>query len=429
MSSTILCECWSSDSLIRKSLNSNDAEEGKRIVNEMSYEEVVERAAKNIGVEPSVLTGRAETVLEENKQDWLSAGRSEDDAKLMALRVAARLIRSDVERAKKSGCEIYEGMFVSVPRYKDWAEMAYNKMAGTLAGANDTMIKSLVSSGQVVVFTRDGDGWTRHYNPSLAEKQAFSEGYATSTVGDLPDSHRFAEGSTGTAFYLVWDKSSPTWPSGDSNFKYGSARPQKELSRNCTFFGRLQGSTSELSLISVRLNGPLAQTAYPTYTPGTIGLKAGKNNTAYGKPNVSVFNRNDDLATIFTGPPSELVGGFVTDKLDSLDNITAYVEANRDKDGWWDTLVAVNTEVIHIDPRDRGGFIVTCADLDLASMAPSVDVYVPAEQESLVDFGVGSTLMLIGAPWNTRDGEGRLSVTGWWCASAIQPSSDGGWDE
>jgi len=394
-----------------------------------SYEEVVERAAKNIGVESSVLTGRAETVLEENKQDWLNAGRSEDDARLMALRVAARLIRSDVDRAKKSGCEMYEGMFVSVPRYKDWADLAYNKMAGTLSTANETMIKSLVSSGQVTVFTKNGEGWTKHSNPALDAKNAFSEGYTTSEVSDLPDNHRFADGSTSTAFYLVWDKASPTWPSGDSNFKYGSPRPQKELSRNCTFLGREQGTTDKPVLMSVRLNGDLAQTAYPTYVPGTIAMKGGKNNTAYGKANVSVFNRNDDLASMFTGPPSDLIGDIVTVKLESLDEITGYVEAHRNDDGWWDTLAAVNTEVIHIDPRDRGGFIVTCADLDLASMAPSVDVYVPAEHESLVDFGVGSTVMVVGAPWTSREGEGRLSVTGWWCASAIQPSVDGGWDE
>lgn len=395
----------------------------------MSYEEVVERAAKNIGVEPSVLVGRAETVLEENKQDWLGAGRSEDDAKLMALRVAARLIRSDVDRAKKSGCEVYEGMFISVPRYKDWADLAYNKMSKTLGTANETMIKSLVSGGQVVVFTKSGEGWTKHSNPALEAKTAFSEGYQTSDASDLPDNHRFAEGSTATAFYLVWDKSNPTWPSGDSNFKYGSARPQKELSRNCTFLGREQGTTGSPVVMSVRLNGDLAQTAFPTYVPGTIAMKGGKNNTAYGKPNVTVFNRNDDLASMFDGPPSDLVANLVTARLDGLDDITQFVNENRDKDGWWDMLVAVNTEVIHIDPRDRGGFIVTCADLDLASMAPSVDVYVPAEHESLVDFGVGSTVMLVGSAWLSRDAEPRLSVTGWWCASAIQPSSNGGWDE
>ena len=52
-------------------------------------------------------------------------------------------------------------------------------------------------------------------------------------------------------------------------------------------------------------------------------------------------------------------------------------------------------EVVHIDP-EKGGYIVTVGDLDITSTAPSVDVYVPAEHEYRMDFGVGSEIVIAG---------------------------------
>jgi len=191
--------------------------------------------------------------------------------------------------------------------------------------------------------------------------------------------------------------------------------------------GRKQGSSDETQPFTIRLTGNLAQTQYPTFQPGTIAVRMGKNgNMAYGKVGATNFHANDDLASIFPGPPTGIEG--LWESLDNLDSIKGYVETLDDKEKW-DALAAVKVEVIHLDPRDRGGFVITCADLDLASMAPSVDIYVPAEQEDNVDFGVGSTLMLVGSPWVSREGEGRLAITGWWCIDAIQLLNDGGWDE
>ena len=371
-------------------------------VNEMSYEQVIERAAKNVGVDVGALSNRADAVLAEHREEWAASGRSEDDSKMMALRVATRLVKTETERVTKSGCDLYEGMFLTCPRYKDWSELAYNKMSRTLAGAPSELLKSLVQSGKITAFTKDGDGWTKHSNPSLDAKEAFAQGYTTSSVNDLPERHKFVDGSTSTAFYLVWDAATPRWPSGDNNFKYGNE----------------------------------AQTQNMTYQPGSIGVRMGKNgNIAYAKAGVTSFSPNADLASIFTGPPVDMTGdkasGLVVENatawLDSLDDIVAFTETLTDKNKW-DAWVAAAVEVIHIDPRDRGGYIVTVGDLDLASMASTIDIYVPAEHESLVDFGVGSTLMVAGSPWVTRDGEGRLSVVGWWCADAIQPTA-GGWDE
>ena len=402
----------------------------------MSYEDYVERAAKNVGTDTATLNGRAETVLTEHQNEWSAAGRSEEDCKMMALRVAARLLRSESERVKKSGCDLYEGMFLTVPRYKDWSELAYNKMGRTLMSANDMMQKTLVTEGKVVVFTKQGGEWTKEYNPSLEAKEKFQPGHESTTVAELPEIHRFVEGGTSKAFYLVWDANSPTWPSGDSNFKYGAPRPLKELQRDCLFVGRVQGTNGPPKPLSVRFNGVLAQTQNATYLPGTIALRTGKNGTvAYGKPGVSTFVGNSDIASIFAGPPVDLSGdtasGIVTEHasawLDSLDDILPFTDTLTD-DNKWDAWVAAATEVIHIDPRDRGGYIVTVGDLDLASSAPTIDIYVPAEHESLVDFGVGSTVMVVGGPWVSREGEGRLAVSGWWCIDAISPAS-GGWDE
>lgn len=402
----------------------------------MSYEQVIERAAKNVGVDVGALGSRADAVLAEHREEWSAAGRSEEDSKMMALRVATRLVKTETERVTKSGCDLYEGMFLTCPRYKDWSELAYNKMARTLASGPISLMDSLVRSGKIVGFTKEDEGWSRMSNPSLDAKEAFTEGMTTSVVTDLPDRHKFVDGSTTKAFYLVWDAASPTWPSGDNNFKYGAARPMKELQRDCLFMGRKQGSGDEPSVFSIRFSGLEAQAQHMTYQPGTIGIRMGKNgNIAYAKAGVTTFTPNADLATIFNGPPVDMTGdkasGLVVDNatawLDSLDDIVPFTETLTDKTKW-DAWVGALVEVIHIDPRDRGGYIVTVGDLDLTSMASTIDIYVPAEHESLVDFGVGSTLMVAGSPWVSREGEGRLSVIGWWCADAIQPAS-GGWDE
>ena len=67
------------------------------------------------------------------------------------------------------------------------------------------------------------------------------------------------------------------------------------------------------------------------------------------------------------------------------------------------------------------------------STAGTVDIYVPASQEDLVDFAVGSTLLIVGQPYMSRDNEPRLVTTGWWCAESLGGQIDSsvdaeGWD-
>ena len=74
--------------------------------------------------------------------------------------------------------------------------------------------------------------------------------------------------------------------------------------------------------------------------------------------------------------------------------------------------------MIHIDPRDNGGMVLVCADLDLASTAPTVDVYVSEDQS--VDFAVGTKCLIVGQTWRTQDNEQRMSVGGWWAYDIIE---------
>ena len=79
-------------------------------------------------------------------------------------------------------------------------------------------------------------------------------------------------------------------------------------------------------------------------------------------------------------------------------------------------------------------------DRDITSSAPAVDVFVPATQENLVDFAVGTKILLVGQSWKNRDDEYCMSVNGWWAFDEIAPATptddgevvaagdDDGWD-
>ena len=124
---------------------------------------------------------------------------------------------------------------------------------------------------------------------------------------------------------------------------------------------------------------------------------------------------------MFSASPLDLVSGFEGVKIleNGLQDIEGYVNTLSDKEKW-DALVALQAEVVHIDPRDKGGYIITVGDLDIMSTAGTVDLYISASEDSKVKFGTGSTLMVVGSPYISRDGEGRISTTGWWCAEAMQ---------
>lgn len=397
--------------------------------------QMIDRISKNIGASEEVLRSRMDTVLSENKNTWLDAGKTEDECTLNALRIAGRQIKSESERLKRSGATLYEGMFISVPRYKDWAELAYKKAAGTLAQGIETVTESLIEDGNIILYEDNNDGtFTKRYNPSLAQKAKFESGSATTELDSLPKNTYDA--GNGIHFHLVWDKNNPTFPSGDANWKYGSPRPLTEKDRTCLFLGRPRGTKDDMRVYSMRFNGQLAEEQHPAFVAGTIAMRPARNgDVAYGKAGVSVFNRDDSVQDSFTDAPDTLVAGL--DQIKTLEgglqDIEAYVGTLSDKERW-DALAAAIVEVIHIDPRDNGGYIITTGDLDIMSTAGTVDIYVTGKHDSLVDFAVGSTLMLVGSPYMSRDGEAKLAVTGWWCAESmavsesVEAPEEGGWD-
>ena len=397
--------------------------------------QMIDRISKNIGASEEVLRSRMDTVLSENKNTWLDAGKTEDECTLNALRIAGRQIKSESERLKRSGATLYEGMFISVPRYKDWAELAYKKAAGTLAQGIETVTESLIEDGNVILYEDNNDGtFTKRYNPSLAQKAKFESGSATTELDSLPKNTYDA--GNGIYFHLVWDKNNPTFPSGDNNWKYGSPRPLTEKDRTCLFLGRPQGTKDDMRVYSMRFNGQLAEEQHPAFVAGTIAMRPARNgDVAYGKAGVSVFNRDDSVQDSFSDAPDTLIAGL--DQIKTLEgglqDIEAYVGTLSDKERW-DALAAAIVEVIHIDPRDNGGYIITTGDLDIMSTAGTVDIYVTGKHDSLVDFAVGSTLMLVGSPYMSRDGEAKLAVTGWWCAESmavsetVEAPDEGGWD-
>jgi len=178
--------------------------------------------------------------------------------------------------------------------------------------------------------------------------------------------------------------------------------------------------------------------------PGTIALRPNNNGTVlYGKDGVTVFNEDSELSSLFAGPPTEWLGSLkrlgdsettLIKQLATLDEINEYVESLGEKEKW-DALCGCMLEVIHIDPRERGGWVVTVGDTDVMALSPPSDIFIPPSQEHLLDFGVGSMVLALGSAWVTKEGEPRLSVTGWWCMDRIIPAmaeeADGteGWDE
>ena len=395
----------------------------------MNIEQMIERIGKNIGATEDALRSRMDVVLSETRTACMDAGKTEDDCAINALRIAGRQLKRESERLKRSGATLYEGMFVSVPRYKDWAQLAYKKAANTIKIGDAAILEQMVDEGHWMIYEDNNDGtFTKKYNPSLARGEAFESGTATAEISELPKGTYDA--GDGIHFHIVWDKNSPTFPSGDRNFKYGQPRPQSEKDRQCMFLGRAAGS-DDIRLYNFRFNGALAEAEPATFVAGRIAMRPARNgDTAYGKAGVSVFSQDDSLQEIFSAAPDALVGELAAVHVleEGLQQIRSYVESLTDKERW-DALCTVMTEVVHIDPRDNGGFIITVGDLDIMSTAGTTDIYVSAAHESLVDFSVGSTVMLVGQPYISRDDEARLITTGWWCAEslggAVMDNTDG----
>ena len=387
-------------------------------------DEMLNNIAKTLNVAPESVRERADAVLAQQGPAWKNAGRSDEDCFILALRVAGRNITSENARLRRARADTYEGMFISVPRPKEWGKILYNKMKNQLMNASAEVRQTFVDNGSVVLFEDNHDGsYTR-----LAAEKYF--GQAETDVNDLPQ-HTMQLDSN-THLYVVWDKNNATFPSGDANFKYGQPRPQDERERTCLFFGRPQGSDGKPQVFTVSGNGKAADRQFPTFAPLTIPLKTGKNNRCYLNADVSVPSLNESVVSIFSGSPLDMLPAIIGDEnmLPNLGAIGQYYDTHNGTDGWWDRNCATVVEVNHIDPRDKGGCILVCGDTDLMSMAGTIDVYC----DDVPSFGVGTKLLILGQVWRSREDEDRMSVNGWWAFDEVEALSepnfgdDDGWE-
>lgn len=388
--------------------------------------EMYERVAKNVGCSLGELETRHQRVMNSQGKALEAGGLSTDEIKTKTLRMAAAEMRSEKAKLARSGCSMLEGMFLSTPRYKDWGKVFYNKYATLLESLDGAGRNALVSQGLVSLYLVDDleGGYKVLHNPSLTNKTVFEEGVAEYHTENLPK--QATRINDGTGFFIcIENKSSPTYPSGSPNYAYGKARATQDLERTCLFIGRKVGDASSPSVIPMKFRGDLAKVNYPTFMPLRIPANLSKNGTAYAKAGVSVYSLDDSVKDIFSQPPMLPSGeGIIPSNmkvLKGLEEIEAYVETLSDKEKW-DALCAVMLEVAHIDPREKGGAIITLADLDLVSSAPPIDLYVNMEEDSKLDFGVGSLLVVVGQPYVGREGDGRLASTGWWCVENLGSS-------
>jgi len=397
---------------------------------------MIDNIAKKVNVSADIMRQKAEAILALQGGAWKNAGKSDDDCNVLALRVAARQLTTEQAALSRSGAVTYEGMFVSVPRSKEWGKILYNKMTNQLRVASEDVRQSFVDNGTVVLFEDNHDGsFTRH------SKQDYF-GSETADVTELPRHTQRLDDNT--HFYVVWDKNNKTFPSGDANFKYGRPRPQDERERTMLFLGRVTGDNSDPKLITVKATQAAADVQYPTFTPCTFAMRPNAAGTvAYVKPKVSTFTASQSVASIFNTAPviyedGSIKGGVAYDvvgmenTLSGLSDLASYYDTFNGKDGWWDRSLIVVGEVIHIDPRDNGGYVLMVSDVDIMSSAEGVEIYVPSEQDDKVTFAVGTKVLMLGQAWRTKEGEDRLSVNGWYAFDEIAPvvaEDDSGWDE
>ena len=401
---------------------------------EINVEQIVKDLAANLGVAEDRLRLKMNEVLTANGPAWTNAGKDEATCTILSARVAGRQLKMIGEKLKKSGLEQFEGMFIRVPPYKDWAQIAYRKTERELTSrgnVSDPLTQAQIKNGALVYFEANGAGYTRYANAGLISRQSMSDSIDEATVNDLPTNHHNLP--NGDAFYLIWNNTTPTFPSGDANFKYGAPRPASERERTCHFLGRKVGSSDEPTLITVRANGKTADTQHATFLPGNIGLRPGRDGkVAYAKE-LSDLVPNNDVASIFSAPPfavgeagpegivTDMLGGLYPDGglLPSFATLEQYHTDHKDDKDWWDQWVGIVGEVVHIDPRERGGFTVTLGDLDITSSAPGQDLIIPKSQEHLLTFGLGSQVLIVGQTYKSRDDEMRFTTHGWWCVDSV----------
>ena len=409
----------------------------------MTDTQQIEKVASQLGIGVDALTARMAKVRAEQSGAWAASGYDEAKIDSLTLRVSARQLNTEKTRIASSGATLLEGMFVRSPRYKDWGEMRYTKMTNQLKTADDAVIENLVGQGAIVLYENNHDGtWTRHINESLLQKTAFEIGGITDSVSE-PHA-KAVELDENRMFYCVADKSSPSWPSGDPNWRYGAPSPTSDKKRTAFFLGRKQGSSDDPSLISVVFSGDMAEATQPCFVPGTLAVKMNaKGDTGWAKDGITALNPDPSIANIFSAPPVAVPNGvpegLMVDMLGGLepqgrflkgfDSLASYHSSIPEDEKWtaWCGLVA---EVVHIDPRSDGGFTMTLGDLDILSSAPTQDIWVGADNAHLIDFGVGSQVAVFGSVW-MRDEEPRFSAQSWFVVESVAApvADEDGWDE
>ena len=312
-------------------------------------------------------------------------------------------------------------------------------MKNTLETLDEDARLGLVAQGRITLIQDNLDGsYTHTINPTF-KLSALEEETSEVVLHALP---KFVQELDATTwFQIIENNTMPTFASGDANPRYGRARKLSEPVRECLFLGKR--GTGDIEVITVKFEGDLALENQPTFVPGRLPVRMGRNGVGYAKPNVTKFVVDDSIANQFAAPPfmigdsgpSGLVLDLVEgvwpngDFLPSFDLLPEHIGKWAETDQKWDRLCAVHGEVVHIDPREKGGYIITVGDLDITSTAPSVDVYVPAEHEYRMDFGVGSEIVIVGRAWMSRDDEARLDSTAWWVCDSIAASLSAPADE
>lgn len=401
------------------------------------------KVATQLGIGVDALRARMEKVRSEQSEAWKASGYDDTKIDSLTLRVSARQLNTEKTKIASSGATLLEGMFVRSPRYKDWGKMRYDKMTKQLKVADDSVIDNLVGQGAIVLYENNHDGtWTRHINESLLQKTAFEIGGITDSVSEphaksvVLDENRH--------FYVVADKASPTWPSGDTNWRYGAPSPVSDKKRTAFFLGRKQGSSDDPSLISVVFSGDMAEPSQPCFVPGTIAVKMNsKNDTGWAKDGITALNPDPSIASIFPSPPvameNDVPSGLMVDMLGGLEpegrflkgfsSLTSY-HASIPESEKWTAYCGLVAEVVHIDPRSDGGFTITLGDLDILSSAPTQDIWVGANEANLIDFGVGSQVAAFGSVW-MKDEEPRFSAQSWFVVESVAAPTHttDGWDE
>jgi len=388
---------------------------------------IMERVAKNVGCEVPQLQAKHEEVLAANEANFKAMGLEQNDIEMKALRMAAAELRVVAQRLARSGCENLEGMFISVPRTKDISARQYANMKNTLRGLDEEARTAMVAQGVCALFLNDdvNGGFRYIHNSSLENKRPFEVVSDEKHMTDLPKAAMDLEDGTGH-FVLIADKSAPTWPSGGANFRYGRYKAQSEPMRDCVFLGRSKDNKN-LRTIRIRFTGEDASIQHPTFIPGRIPAKLGRNgDTAYAKSGVSVFTADSEVVNIFPAPPLDSDGkGLLADLTDvalltGMGDLETWLGSLSDKEKW-DAQCAVPLEVAHIDPREGGGYVITLADLDITSPIPPMDLWVSREEDAKVDFSVGSIVLAVGGAWIDKTTElPRLGVNGWWVMESIE---------